>query len=275
MNPQLEELACLYALDQLSWSERADFEARLSHDTELADLVRELQGVVERRVRDLPRHEPPEDLLSRVEARIGRSEPRRAEGPALWSVVARWGIAAVIAVGVGILAVQSLRRAPAPAERSLVIVGLEPHQSTLAELPLLARPQGEDARFIQLASLAEQYWEKPQDLPFKMASNDKDGRGYALFDPGSNQGFIAVHHLPSVGSGKRYHLWVFDSSSGQVREAGVLPATDPESGLYFFSVSPITGAKPGRLGFFVTAEDSSAANVDQPHGKVVLGDRTF
>ena len=43
MNPQLEELAFLYALDQLNPSERAAFEARLDHDAALAEWVRELQ----------------------------------------------------------------------------------------------------------------------------------------------------------------------------------------------------------------------------------------
>ena len=276
MNPQLEELAFLHALDQLDPSERAAFEARLDHDAALAELVRELQDAVDRYVRELPRHEPPAGLLARIEARIGHPEVRRnPRSPALWSVVARWGIAAVIAVGVGIIAVQSLRQAPLSAGRSLMVVGLEPHQSTLAELPLLTRPQNADARFIQLASLAEQYWEKPEDLPFKMASSGQGGRGYALFDPASNQGFIAVRHLPAVGEGKRYHLWIVDSASGQVREAGVLPVTDPASGLYFFTVAPIEGARPGKFGFFVTAEDVSVAIPDQPRGKVVLGNKTI
>jgi len=171
--------------------------------------------------------------------------------------------------------VQNLRRPTSPAERSLLIVGLEPHQSTLAELPMTGHPQGADARFIQLASLAEQYWEKPEDLPVKMASTVQGGRGYALFDPGSNQGFIAIRHLPMAEDGKRYHLWVLDTATGQIREAGVIPASDQARGLYFFSVAPDAAASPGRLGFFVTAEDSTAKATDKPRGKVVLGDRTF
>jgi anti-sigma-K factor RskA len=277
MNSQTEEIACLYVLDQLGPSERAAFEGRLDDDAPLAALVLELESILEERVRELPQHEAPRALLARVEARIGRradpEPPRAALAP--WAVIARWGIAAVIAVAVSIIAVQNLRRPTSPAERSLLIVGLEPHQSTLAELPMTGHPQGADARFIQLASLAEQYWEKPEDLPVKMASTVQGGRGYALFDPGSNQGFIAIRHLPMAEDGKRYHLWVLDTATGQIREAGVIPASDQARGLYFFSVAPDAAASPGRLGFFVTAEDSTAKATDKPRGKVVLGDRTF
>jgi len=277
MNSQTEEIACLYVLDQLGPSERAAFEGRLDDDAPLAALVLELESILEERVRELPQHEAPRALLARVEARIGRradpEPPRAALAP--WAVIARWGIAAVIAVAVSIIAVQNLRRPTSPAERSLLIVGLEPHQSTLAELPMTGHPQGADARFIQLASLAEQYWEKPEDLPVKMASTVQGGRGYALFDPGSNQGFIAIRHLPMAEDGKRYHLWVLDTATGQIREAGVIPASDQARGLYFFSVAPDAAANPGRLGFFVTAEDSTAKATDKPRGKVVLGDRTF
>ena len=277
MNSQTEEIACLYVLDQLGPSERAAFEGRLDDDAPLAALVLELESILEERVRELHQHEAPRALLARVEARIGRradpEPPRAALAP--WAVIARWGIAAVIAVAVSIIAVQNLRRPTSPAERSLLIVGLEPHQSTLAELPMTGHPQGADARFIQLASLAEQYWEKPEDLPVKMASTVQGGRGYALFDPGSNQGFIAIRHLPMAEDGKRYHLWVLDTATGQIREAGVIPASDQARGLYFFSVAPDAAASPGRLGFFVTAEDSTAKATDKPRGKVVLGDRTF
>ena len=86
---------------------------------------------------------------------------------------------------------------------------------------------------------------------------------------------IDVSELPAAGLGKQYHLWLVDTSSGQIREAGVLPVAESARGLYFFSVAPDTAANSGRLGFFVTAEDSSAKATDKPRGKVVLGDRTF
>ena len=264
MNAETEEIACLYVLDRLDATERAAFEARLRSHPELALLVSGLEDALSRRIRALPQHEPSAGLLSRIEARIDRLPAgegplrRRAAAP-LWISLARWGIAAVIAGSLGTLALLNLRRAPAAAGRpAWIIVGLDSRQSTVAELPAQQAQQSADARFIQLASLAEQYWEKPEDLPVKMSPAGEDGRGYALFDPGSNQGFIAIRQLPAIEHGKRYHLWLLDTVSGEIREAGVLPATDSTRGLYFFSVAPAAGVKPGRLDFFVTAEDASA-----------------
>jgi anti-sigma-K factor RskA len=279
MNAQLEELACLYVLDRLDARERAAFEARLPLDPELSAVTREIEASLARRIHALPRHEPPADMLARIEARIDGLRAGETRRPSrsilpLWASVARWGIAAVIAVGVGIVAVQSLRRAPAAAARSyLIVVGLDSLRSTLAELPVEERPQNADASFIQLASLAERYWERPEDLPVKLDSAGGSGRGYALFDPGSNQGFIAIRQLPAAGLGKEYHLWLLDTASGQIREAGILPVAGSARGLYFFSVVPTTSARPGRPDFFVTAEDSGSPESAQPRGKVVLGDK--
>jgi len=279
MNPQMEELACLYVIDRLDERERAAVEARLPRDPELAALVTELESALARRVRALPQHEPSARLLSRIEAMIdgppaaGSPAPARAATP-MWTSIARWGIAAVIAVSVGTIALQSLRRTTGAAGRPIVvIVGLDSRQSTMAELTLQQIPMNADARFIQLATLAQQYWEKPDDLPVKSAAGSEGGRGYALFDPASNQGFIAIRHLPAIGEGKRYRLWILDTGSGRIREAGTLPATDSTRGLYSFSVTPAAGVRPESLNFFVTAEDASTADSSQPKGKVVLGDR--
>jgi len=280
MNSQIEELACLYVLDRLDASERAAFEARLQNDPQLAALVGGLESALARRIRALPQREPPSSLLARIEARINRLPACRTASPAPvsapgWALGARWGIAAVIAASVGTVAFLNLRRTADSVRPFVIIVGLDSRQSTLAELPFHQPPQNADARFIQLASLAEQFWEKPEDLPVKMGPAGQGGRGYALFDPGSNQGFIAIQRLPAIEQGKRYHLWLLDTISGQIRDAGVLPVTEPTRGLYFFSVAPASGAKPGRLDFFVTAEDASAHDSGQPRGKVVLGDRSI
>jgi anti-sigma-K factor RskA len=279
MTPQLEELACLYVLDRLGPRERASFEDCLRNNPDLAAFVSELESTLDQSVRSLPRHEPPAGLLAQIETRIDRLPGEFAAAPArpgrsFWPSFARWGIAALLAVGVGAIAVQHLRRPSSVATRPFVIiVGLDPRQSILGELSLSKRPQDADACFVQLASLAERYWEKPADLPVKLNSTGPGGRGYALFDPASSQGFVAVQQLPAIGHGKRYHLWILDTASGRTREAGVLPRTDTNSGLYFFSVSPTFNARPDHLDFFVTAEDTSAPESTRPSGKVVLGNQ--
>jgi anti-sigma-K factor RskA len=275
MNPQSEELACLYVLDQLDPRERSAFEERMLKDPALTELVRALESTLARRIHALPQHQPPDGLLRRIESRIGRlreeREPER-RGPALWASVARWGIAAVIAASVGILAVQSLRR-PAAGQPSIVFVGLDSAGSRVAELPASAAQQGSDARFIQLASLAEKYWDRPENLPVKIGGGRDEGRGYAVFDPGSSEGFIAIRHLATAAAGKNYHLWVVDTTNGSVREAGILPLGGTNRGLYFFSVAPTGGTNPEKLGFFVTAEDADKTGLARPQGAVVMGDR--
>jgi len=279
MNPHLEELACLYVLDQLDVSERAVFETRLLHNPELKAFVVELETALAASIRSLPQQEPPADLLARIEKRIDRLptketvNARRSVTP-LWTSIARWGIAAVITISISTIAIQSLWRGSANTERQVVIVvGLDSRRSTLTELPMQKGPQNADARFIQLASLAEKYWEKPEGLPVKLRSTDQSGHGYALFDPGSNQGFIAIQHLPAIEQGKRYQLWVLDTASGQTHEAGILPLSSSNRGLYFFSIASDTEVKPDGMDFFVTEEDDTATQATQPHGKVVLGDK--
>lgn len=279
MNPQLEELASLYVLDQLADPDRAAFEARLLREPELAALVRDLEAGLARGVRSLPPAEPPADLLARIEERIetltaARSgpAPTRRTNPWLWLPLARWGVAAVIAVSLATLAVQSLRHSPD--RPMLVLVGLEADQNTFTELPLRGSAKDVDSRFMQLASLAENYWKKPGDLPVQPPAAAGDSRGYALFDPGSMHGFIAIEQLPAIAENQTYHLWIVDPATGQVHDAGILPLTGTTRGLYSFTLGPSDRPESTRPNFFITVEDVDAiTRPAKPRGQVVLGSR--
>jgi anti-sigma-K factor RskA len=269
MNPQTEELACLYVLDQLGAAERASVEARLPHDAELAAAVRTAESALASQIAGLPRHEPSATVAARIEKQIdGLGEVRVS----IFSTIARWGIAAAVAASVGTLAYMNLRPSAA-SQPHMVLVGLGSTNSTLTDLPASPEPKDADASFIRLASLAEHYWKRPDELPVKPAPGGDDGSGYALFDEASNQGYIAIRRLPTPEEGKRYHLWLVDTASGQVREAGVLPAAESSRGLFFFTVAPDAAIRSDRLNFFVTAEDGTQPEGAQPKGKVVLGDR--
>ena len=283
MNDSLQETASLDVFDQLDGSERAVFEARLLREPELAAYVRELESGLARSVRALPRREPPPARLDRIEAAIAepagegkRIETFRRPPSAVrhWAAFARWGIAAVIAVSLATLAVQSVRRpAAAPV---FVVVGLDANRSTFTELPQAAGARDPDARFIQLASLADNYWRNPAALPAKASFPPGDSRGYAVFDPASRQGFIAIEQIPALTENQRYHLWVADASTGRVRDAGTLPLAGLNRGLYSFALEPADAVKSDRPQLFITAEDAaSPAQPDQPRGKVVLGQRSF
>ena len=273
MNESPEELASLYVLDQLAPDERAAFEARLLREPGLAMLVRNLEAGLESGIRALPRHEPPAGTLDRIEGRIDALRALDAAPsprPVRWAAFARWGLAAVITVSLATLAVQSLR--PAAARPMIVLVGLDPNRSTFAELPLRAPAQDPDARFIQLASLAEKYWEKPGNRSRQPDSASGENRAYALFDPGSRQGFIAIEQLPVVAETQRYHLWILDPVTARARDAGILPLGGMSRGLYSFAFGSEDSPQIARPDFFITVEDSSAApHAAQPRGKIVLG----
>lgn len=279
MNEQLEELACLYVLDQLDAPERAAFEIRLLNDPALAAFVRELEATLSAGIHALPRSNPPSSILERVEARISESitttKPAtraRRTGTVTWVSFARWGIAAAIALSLTTLAVQSLRQSSA--SPMIVFVGLDSNRNTFVELPLQSPAADPDARFIQLASLAEKLWEKPGDLPVQSNLTLTGGRGYALIDPRSLQGFIAVEQLPPIAVNQQYHLWVLDPESGQIRDAGALPLSGSSSGLYSFMLGSTDDPQSTRPNIFITVEEVGEQSLPaQPQGKVVLGNR--
>ncbi len=306
MTPQLEELACLYVLDQLDPSERAAFETRLAHDDALATLVREFETALAERIRLLPPHRPRADLLARIEAQLdtpaqaGRglptppfhTSPRLPSPPppaftdsllaarppshasprvlTVWPTVARWTLAAAaaIALGAGTFFFLERHRA-ADAPPMVLIVGLDPQHSTVTPFQLREGPTGPDARFVQLASLAEQFWTSPENLPHG-SSSAGSRHAYALFDPTTRQGFIAVQQLPAPADGKRYHLWLVDPGASRVIDAGSLPAATSR-GLYFFTIDPATAPTPGPLDFLITAEDTAPTSPLRPRGEPILG----
>ena len=280
MNAHLEELASLYLLDQLDARERTAFEARLALDPELAALVRDLESTLARHIRALPQHPPSAGLLARIERQLDApaapspaasapSPVSRLPSSAGVAGIFRWGLAAVIALGVATLAIQSLRRPAAPP--LMVFVGLDAEGSTLASLPLGQSLRDPDARFVQLARLAEKFWQHPDQLPVKSAAST-DRRGYALFDPASRQGLIAIESLPAPTPTQRYHLWIVDTASGAIRDAGTLPHNPTPRGLYTFSTDDGSSPSSARLKFFLTVEDAKTSFA-QPRGPVVLGAR--
>lgn len=278
MNSPMEDLACRYVLDQLDLTERTRFEVQLAADPELVAVVREIESSLAREVRALPQQTPPARLLPRIEAELDRipavTPPRTSTGRRRWRSLAGWGIAAAIAAGVTATTFwlrPDLARASSPV---VIVAGLDDGRTVFAELPLMGTATDIDSRFVQLATLAENLWENPEKLPARSPGAAPERRGYAVFDPGTSQGFIGIRQLPPPAPGKRYHLWIVDVASAQLRDAGSLPATGRDRGLYFFCLTPSDSRAemaPTRVGFVVTEEDASGATATTPLGRVVLG----
>ena len=297
MNESLHEAASLYVLDQLEPRERTLFEARLLQEPELAALVRHYEAALAAGIRSLPFRKPSPMVLENIEDQLDaltergwsphsvraghsdsappRKKPARSAGSTIrWTSLAQWGIAAVIAVSLATLAVQSVRSTKG--QPVFVVVGLDADRNTFAELPQ-AGPVAKDpdARFIQLASTAENLWRNPESRPAHAASPSGSNHGYALFDPASQQGFIAIEQLPALAENQRYHLWVIDAATNRIRDAGILPLAGLSRGLYSFALEPTEApaSDRNRPNFFITVEDVSPTPqpAPQPRGKVVLG----
>jgi len=273
MTPPVEELASLYVLDQLEPAERAAFEIRLAREPELRSLVRSLELTLEQRIRALPQQSPPPHILSRIESCLD-SDVRQSLPPTpsnvlpFWPTLTRWVLPAAAAIVLGAATFFYLDRQREPSS-VILVVGLDPQRSTVTEIPLHDDARDTDTRFVQLASLAEQFWTAPAQLP-AASQTARDRPAYALFDPVTRQGFIAVQQLPQQPADKRYHLWLVDTATGRALDAGSLPAANSR-GLYFFSLDPATTPASGPLHFLITAEDISAPPPTRPRGTPILG----
>ncbi len=276
MNPNDQELACQYVLDQLSPEERAAFAARLRSEPELRAHVRGLERTLEARVAALPHRVPSPGVWNRIATEVaaetgarrnamstGRVSPKPQHAPARYSRWLLWGgLAAAILVTFGLTLG---RRLPPPAHGAVVVATLDEGTSTSRRLDLPGQSTAEpEARFVQLAALAEKLWQQS-------APTHEGDRGYALFDPASREGFIGIQQAPALRPGQQYRLWVVDERSGEARDAGVLPMREASRGLYFFSL-PEGAAIGGKLSFMVTAEPEQSTPA-QPKGRVVLGRR--
>lgn len=276
MNPALEELASLYVLDELTPTERTAFEARLLQDPALAALVRELESALAARIRALPPCEPSPDVLARLETQLdrrGAAAGAEAGHAAGWRWAVLGGMAALLLAGVGVGLFRHAFPNVAGGGRPVVIIAaLGSSRSASTELTLGRGPTGTDARFIQLASLAQRFWDHPDALPVKVVAAPGGSRGYAVFDPGTEQGYIAVRDVPVPAPGRRYHLWIADTASGRARDLGALPLATGTGGMYFFSATDLSERNPRRLTFFITTEPTTASPRALPRGSVVLGE---
>jgi len=275
MTPPVEELAALYVLDQLEPADRQAFAGRVAREPGLAALVRSLEITLEQRIHALPQHPPPAALLSRIESRLdapterSRPPPPAATAFPIRPTFTRWVLPAAAAVVLGAATFFFLDRQRPPSPSVVLIVGLDPQRNTVTKIPLQNPARDTDARFVQLASLAERFWTRPDDLP-RVPTAPAGSRAYALFDPTTHQGFIAVQQLPNQPADKRYHLWLVDSETGRAIDAGSLPSATAR-GLYFFSLDPAGAPASGPVNFLITAEDIASPPPTRPRGEPILG----
>jgi hypothetical protein len=266
MDPTKHDLALAYVLGELTDEMAAQVELSAKSDAELRQAIRELEEGIAAGVRALPERSAPLGYRA-IEAQLDRSAAAkpaadRVSPPFRWAALG--GIAALLVAGVSIGGYEWLRTRN---ESAIFVAELGAGRVDVRPLRLATPANNRDGRFIQLASLAERMWDDPQSEP-----EYGNGGGYAVFDPSTRQGFIAVREIPALQRQQRYHLWYVDRDSGKLHDAGALPLDRATRGMFFFSVPATAAAQSGEPSFFLTVEDANAVDSgDRPQGKVVLG----
>lgn len=278
MNENTKELASLYVLDKLTPEERTAFEKRLETETELVLLVRELEQAVEEQVRKLPQQEVPAYVFSKIESKVQFKGPAVNPKPAItitWPVFAGWGMAAALLLGVSLTLLLTNRDSggPVASQPVYLVVGMDSDSSAFKTIPAVIS-QGDLGSFGALTQMAENYWDHPDELPNKVGASplaNTLGSGFAVFDPQSKHGYIAIQNLPKQEDGKNYFLWVKDPQANLLECAGIIPMQDRNNGLYFFELADDSPISSSRVAFFVTEETASEPMLEKPGGEMVLG----
>jgi len=279
MNSNVEELASLYVLDELNAEERRAFDVRLDSDTGLLLMVRELEIALEDQIRNLPQQPAPEQLFEQIKRQITPvtpvTAPTRSVITISWASFAGWGMAAALILGVGLTLLVTSRESTVvvPNHQAVVLVVSMDSDSAFVEAVPAIMAVDELENFVQLAEMAETYWEHPEQLPGSVQSPLANtlGSGYAVFDPQSKRGFIAIQNLTLHEKGKNYFLWLRDSGSNVLECAGIIPMQGKDQGLYFFELEEQSTISSNHVAFFITEEEASDTLLSQPKGELVLG----
>ena len=256
----LRELLGAYALDAVDGDERTQVETWLARDPDArrdADELRETASLLAQLV-----VEPPGDLWSRIEERLGDAvEPdvlpprhfgevvdlgaRRGAPPEHvvrrrpWLVGIAAALALVVAVGVGVVAGRDLSS-----------------QQVIAEPPPLSEP-----RAMERAALAAAM--SPDSREAELATADGTMMAKVVLTP-AGRGYFMTEALPALPKGRAYQLWAVmgDEPGSPAVSVGMLGA-DPSVAAF--------QAGAGVTGFVVTEE--RAPGVNRSDGRPMLEGR--
>jgi anti-sigma-K factor RskA len=281
----LEEQACLYVLGLLPADEVGAFEAQLTHNAELVELLASLNNTTLALARSVPPALLPPELKLRVLDSVGHGSSNKLEAPGRKILpFVPWAIAAALA---GLLYVQTGAMRSEKANLRSTIVQRESEiaevrgnftaleesaaaaqrnysdQLTLAaksQTDLLARTVALEARnsiaMTQIAVLGSLIKDRPQAV------------AVSVWDQEKQNGLLVVENLPVLAAGKDYQLWVLDPNNAEPVSAGVFKVdAKGKSRLVFTPNQPIQMA--GK--FAVTEEREGGVLAPTMANMVVIG----
>jgi anti-sigma-K factor RskA len=293
-----EELAALAALDLLEGAERAEFEAALARNPELARHVADLREACAALAHTCPAAQPPAGLKARVlqscpvRAAAAKAPARILPFPSLLA----WAVAAGLAVAaawsgqlywtartendllrdqqkLADLALQGARNQLNEErivnQRELADIRQQVTDTNRALVDATQRA-GDSAR--QMAVLAGQLKVASNLMRLKIValsptpSNTAKAVAVALWDAAKQEGMLDISKLPPLAAGQDYQLWALDPQYSAPVSSGV------------FQVDPVTctacvtfkTAKPIKSGVrFAVSLERKGGDIT-PHGPILL-----
>jgi anti-sigma-K factor RskA len=259
-----EELAALYALDQLEGAEKSAFETLLARDAALRTLVQELRESSAALARTAPGANPPPPLKARVLATIEqRSQP---EGKPLaenkivafprwipWAAAASFALVAawfgqLFLTGRTEVEAMRTQQAFADAAQKNLENQLEAERIIARQQVATFNGQVADASWqltearsllakmrIDVAALNDQLKLQSDIADLKittlasMLNNSPDAIAVAVWDPTSQEGVLKVEKFPALAADKDYQLWIVDPQYPAPVDGGVF-IVDPKTG---------------------------------------------
>jgi anti-sigma-K factor RskA len=221
IDERMEEQASLYVLGGLTPAETRTFEAALSRDAELRQLVAALQISRDALAGSLPQITPPLALKQKILAQIEAQEqvvplPVRREEPSIgWTIWLPWALAACLAIVCAV---------------------------SWSQQKILRQQAGAQAqRLIDLDQLADALRGETQDLQHAVATLQETNRlanrrvamlgslladspkavAVSLWDDQQQRGVFVVQNLKPLPADKDYQLWVIDPKYPTPVNAGV------------------------------------------------------
>ncbi|MDX2186788.1 MAG: anti-sigma factor [Opitutaceae bacterium] len=208
-----EELAALYAIDQLHDEERVEFEKQLSKDPELAALVRDLREASAALALSAKVNEGPSpELRDRIFISAAGYRPKKLKPAKIvaFSLHARiaWAIAACAVVAAGLFHTRYL------SVQTVVSTSEASYTAAIAEIKSLEQ-QMEAERILGNQQLADM--RKAADVAnlkiarlAELTGNSPAAVAVAVWNPLNQEGVLSVESLPLLQKDQDYQLWVID-----------------------------------------------------------------
>jgi anti-sigma-K factor RskA len=249
-----QDLLVQYLLNEVDSSTAEKIRAELGADAELREYLWQMEDAFASMACAAPPMEPPAGLSQRI-LQIERNNLRgpspRPRSKIVWLVVP-WAIAACLAIGCVVLALERSRLQEKTGQMDRELVTL---QRTNAQI-------GEELAILQKRNVLAQ---------IKIATLKSQVAAYAaatavvVWDKDHRKGVLQLDKLPPPAPGKDYQLWVIDPKITQPVSAGVLAV--PNDGLIrtsFDTVTPVESA----AAFAISVE--KAGGSPKPEGQVIL-----